>query len=181
MASSKRPCAIRSLPRRDCSASASVCAGTSLAGTKKIKAAHRTSRPRCCDTTMLTACLPLQSQSEADVPLAIGPDNPHEVRCGHALSGRRTRSGARDSRPPEVGGIGQVVELRPELKLHSFLYRKHTRNTEIGVPETRVAHDVASHGPEPYVPVNGGERTRSVVVSSRPHSAQELYSGNLVC
>src|SRR3954452_3642257 len=128
---------------------------------------------------MLTACLPLQPQGEANIPLAVRSDDPHEVRCRHVLRSRLPRSRAQNAGAPEVRSIRQVIELRPELQLRSFCNREISRNTEIGVPQTGVSHDIAPRGSEPLL-IDSSERCRSIVVATRTHSAQELYSGNLI-
>src|SRR5437773_3116470 len=70
--------------------------------------------------------------------------NSYAVFCSKKKRLRLRR--ARLSGSPEVRRIGQIVKLRPELQLHSFLDGKHPRNTEVSVPDTRISHDVACHG-----------------------------------
>src|SRR3954452_24929862 len=122
---------------------------------------------------MLTACLPLQPQGEANIPLAVRSDDPHEVRCRHVLRSRLPRSRAQNAGAPEVRSSRQGIELRPELQLRSFCNREIAPRSERGVAQSGVSQDMAPRGSEPLL-IDTRERCRSIVVATRTHPAREL-------
>src|SRR5439155_7444921 len=99
---------------------------------RKRKADPTGSRSLCVKTAnILTACLPLQTQREANIAFAIRTDDPHEVRRGYVC---RSRIAGCATWIVEVRRIREIVEFRLELQLEAFLDREHALDAHVCVP-----------------------------------------------
>src|SRR4051794_22534675 len=96
---------------------------------KKGRAAKRPAP--CLDLTSL----PLEAQTETDLPLPGCAANTEEVRAARDVAACHTA---------EVRGVREVEELRPELCLRAFLDLEFASDIQVGVPNSGVPKNVAA-------------------------------------